>query len=103
MGTTKFDLVDSELNAAKSQTHWVTSDLTDVHQLATQLDEEKYTLQRQISDQAQEIESLNVEINSLKKEILKLTKQTEEEKSASEEQIEQIRKNADPERYKDRL
>ena len=60
--TTKFDLVDTELRAAKSQTNWVDSNFTDVQELATQLDEQKLALQRQISDQAQEIESLNEEV-----------------------------------------
>ena len=61
--TTKFDLVDTELKAAKSQTTWVASDFTDVQALATQLDEQKLALQRQISEQAHEIESLNEEVN----------------------------------------
>ena len=61
--TTKFNLVDTELRAAKSQTTWATTEFTDVQQLAAQLDDEKLALQRQISDQAQEIESLNGEVN----------------------------------------
>ena len=62
MLTSKFDLVDTELRAAKSQTIWGDTEFTDVQQLANQLDEEKSGLQRQISDQAQEIESLNGEV-----------------------------------------
>ena len=63
--TTKFDLVDTELRASKSQTLWAATEFTDVQQLATQLDEEKLALQRQISDQAQEIESLNGEVRQV--------------------------------------
>jgi hypothetical protein len=62
---TKFDLVDTELRAVKSQTTWATTEFTDVQQLAAQLDDEKLALQRQISDQAQEIESLNGEVNQI--------------------------------------
>ena len=62
MLTSKYDLVDTELRAAKSQTIWGDTEFADVQQLANQLDEEKSGLQRQISDQAQEIESLNGEV-----------------------------------------
>ena len=62
MLTTKFDLVDTELRAAKSRTIWGDTEFVDVQQLANQLDEEKSGLHRQISDQAQEIESLNGEV-----------------------------------------
>ena len=62
MLNSKFDLVDTELRAAKSQTIWGDTEFADVQQLANQLDEEKSGLQRQISDQAQEIESLNGEV-----------------------------------------
>ena len=61
--TTKFDLVDTELRATKSHTTWVASDYTDVQQLVAQLDEQKLALQRQLSEQAHEIETLNVEVN----------------------------------------
>ena len=61
--TTKFDLVETELRATKSQTTWAAAEFTDVQQLASQLDDEKLALQRQISDQAQEIELLNGEVN----------------------------------------
>ena len=60
--TTRYELADSQLNAAKSDAQWVTSNLTDVHQIATQLDAEKLNLQKQISDQALEIDSLNEEV-----------------------------------------
>ena len=63
--TTKYDLVDTELKAVKSHTTWSATELTDFQNIATQLDEEKLALQRQISDQAQEIELLNGEVCTL--------------------------------------
>ena len=63
--TTKYDLVDTELRAVKSHTTWSATELTDFQNIATQLDEDKLALQRQISDQAQEIEQLNGEVCTL--------------------------------------
>jgi predicted nucleic acid-binding Zn-ribbon protein len=89
--TTKYDLVDTELKAVKSHTTWSATELTDFQNIATQLDEEKLALQRQISEQAQEIELLNGEILTLRQEITKLTSIMEEEKSSINEQKRELR------------
>lgn len=48
----------------KSNTVWSATEFQDVQNIAMQLDEEKLALQRQISDQSQEIELLNGEVLS---------------------------------------
>merc|ERR1712126_615239 len=93
--STKYDLVDTELRAVKSHTTWSATELADVQNIATQLDEEKLALQRQIADQSQEIELLNGEILTLRQEITKLTTLIEEDKSSIDEQKRELRKTLD--------
>ncbi len=65
----QFDVTSSQLREARSQASWVNTDLSNVHQLAVDLNTQKVELQSQIADQAGEIEVLNGEIRQLKDEV----------------------------------
>lgn len=89
--TTKVDVAQSQLKEAKSHSTWINSDLTNVHELAVQLNSQKLELQNQIAEQASEIELLNTEIRSLRNEVSELSAQIQKERERSQTLEEKLR------------
>ncbi|XP_059093802.1 uncharacterized protein LOC131888874 [Tigriopus californicus] len=81
--STRLDLANSRMKEAQSQSTWINADLTDVHDLAIQLNSQKVELQGQISNQANEIEGLNGEIEHLRQEVESLSRAIRDEREKS--------------------
>lgn len=116
--STKVDVASSQLREARSQTTWMNTDLSDVHELADQLNAQKVIdlqstscvprrtavlfgdyiclpnqveLQGQIADQNEEINHLNDEILHLRQEVSELSEQIRQERVKSRELEDRLR------------
>ena len=86
----KVDHLEAQLKEAQSQTSWMDSDLSNIHELAVQLNSQKVELQTQISEQAGEIETLNGEIANLRSEVEGLSGEVEQERQKSQDLARQL-------------
>eukprot|EP00095_Tigriopus_kingsejongensis_P008107 maker-scaffold184_size276635-snap-gene-0.13 protein:Tk08107 transcript:maker-scaffold184_size276635-snap-gene-0.13-mRNA-1 annotation:"testis-specific gene 10 protein isoform x5" len=93
---TRLDVADSQVKEARSQSTWVNDDLSQVHQLAVQLNSQKVELQAQISNQANEIDSLTGEIQGLKGEIEILSREIRDEREKSRHLEDQVLGGGEP-------